>query len=48
MRGHAGALIDKAFCLKEAGFKQQARASRPFARNLRFQWLARRSKSSPR
>src|SRR5271166_2422009 len=34
MRGHAGALIDKAFCLKEAGFKRQVQASEAFRSKL--------------
>ncbi len=34
MRGHPGALIDKAFCLKEAGFKRQVQASEAFRSKL--------------
>ena len=34
MRGHAGALIDKAFCVKEAGFKRQVQASEAFRSKL--------------
>jgi hypothetical protein len=34
VRGHPGALIDKAFCVKEAGFKRQVQASADFRSKL--------------